>query len=44
MIPLFVLAWGSKDVAVGEAAGAILSGLSCVTLGVLLAAVTPPPG
>lgn len=41
VIPLFVLAWASKDSLVGQAAGAILSGLSCVTLGVLLAAVTP---
>ena len=41
VIPLFVLAWAAKDSLAGQAAGAILSGLSCVTLGVLLAAVTP---
>jgi hypothetical protein len=41
-IPLFVLAWAAKASLGGEAAGAVLSALSCVTLGVLLAAVTPP--
>jgi hypothetical protein len=41
-IPLFVVAWASKNTLAGEAAGALLSALSCVTLGVLLAAVTPP--
>jgi hypothetical protein len=41
-IPLFVLAWAAKTSLVGEASGALLSALSCVTLGVLLAAVTPP--
>jgi hypothetical protein len=41
-LPLFVLAWAAKTSLAGEAAGALLSGLSCVTLGVLLAAVTPP--
>jgi hypothetical protein len=41
-IPLFLLAWLDKDSLTGEAAGAFLSALSCVTLGVLLAAVTPP--
>ena len=40
-IPLFVLAWRDPAALPGEAAGAILSGLSCVTLGVLLGAVTP---
>ena len=40
-IGLFVLAWVAKTSLVGEAAGAVLSALSCVTLGVLLAAVTP---
>jgi hypothetical protein len=39
---LFVLAWRTPHSLAGEAAGALLSGLSCVTLGVLLAAVTPP--
>ncbi len=41
-VPLFVLAWVAKDSLAGQAAGAILSALSCVTLGVLLAAMTPP--
>jgi hypothetical protein len=41
-IPLFLLAWLAKTSLVGEASGALLSALSCVTLGVLLAAVTPP--
>ena len=40
--PLFLLAWLDKTTLVGEASGALLSALSCVTLGVLLAAVTPP--
>jgi hypothetical protein len=39
---LFVLAWRAPHSLSGEAAGALLSGLSCITLGVLLAAVTPP--
>jgi hypothetical protein len=39
---LFVIAWASRTSLWGEAAGAVLSALSCVTLGVLLAAVTPP--
>lgn len=38
---LFGLAWGLRGTLVGEAAAALLSALSCVTLGVLLAAVTP---
>jgi hypothetical protein len=41
-VPLFVIAWASKDPLVGGTAGSILAALSCVTLGVLLAAVTPP--
>ena len=41
-IPLFLFAWLDKSTLVGEGAGALLSALSCVTLGVLLAAVTPP--
>ena len=40
-VPLFVIAWASKDSLVGGTAGSILAALSCVTLGVLLAAVTP---
>jgi hypothetical protein len=38
---LFVLAWRSPGSLPGEAAAVLLSALSCVTLGVLLAAVTP---
>jgi hypothetical protein len=38
---LFVVTWRTPESLAGEAAGALLSGLSCVTLGVLLAAVTP---
>ena len=38
---LFALAWGFHKALAGEAAAALLSALSCVTLGVLLAAVTP---
>jgi hypothetical protein len=41
VIPLFALAWAAKGTLTGNAAGSILAGLSCVTLGVLLAAVTP---
>jgi hypothetical protein len=41
-VPLFVAAWALESSLVGEASGAILCALSCVTLGVLLAAVTPP--
>jgi len=40
-IPLFLLAWLDRTGLPGEAAAAVLSALSCVTLGVLLAAVTP---
>jgi hypothetical protein len=39
---LFALAALKRNALVGEGAGALLSALSCVTLGVLLAAVTPP--
>jgi hypothetical protein len=42
VVPLFLLAWLAKHSLIGEAAAAILSGLSCVTLGLLLRAVTPP--
>jgi hypothetical protein len=41
-IVLFVIAWTSRTSLAGEAAAALLAALSCVTLGVLLAAVTPP--
>jgi hypothetical protein len=40
--PLFALAWVDRGGLAGEAAALALSALSCVTLGVLLAAVTPP--
>jgi hypothetical protein len=39
---LFVIAWSWRRSLAGEAAAALLSALSCVTLGVLLAAVAPP--
>ncbi len=38
---LFAIAWAAHKTLVGEAAAALLEALSCVTLGVLLAAVTP---
>jgi hypothetical protein len=41
VVPLFALAWAVPTALAGEAAAALLSALSCVTLGVLLAAVTP---
>jgi hypothetical protein len=41
-IPLFAIAWAAHRSLAGEAAAAVLSALSCVTLGALLAAVTPP--
>jgi len=41
-VPLFVLAWVDRTSLVGEGAGTLLCALSCVTLGWLLAAVTPP--
>jgi hypothetical protein len=40
--PLFALAWIDPSGLPGQGAALALSGLSCVTLGVLLAAVTPP--
>jgi hypothetical protein len=39
---LFGLAWVDRGGLAGQSAALILSGLSCVTLGVLIAAVTPP--
>ena len=41
-VPLFALAWASKSTLWGQGAGTLLSALSCVTLGWLLGAVTPP--
>ena len=42
VLPLFALAWADAGALGGEAAALALSALSCVALGVLLAAVTPP--
>jgi hypothetical protein len=41
-VGLFVLAWASKTTLWGQGAATLLSALSCVTLGWLLGAVTPP--
>ena len=41
-IPLFAVVWATPHSLAGQACGALLSALSCVTLGVLLAAVAPP--
>jgi hypothetical protein len=40
-VPLFALAWADRSGLPGEAAGLVLDALSCVSLGVLLVAVTP---
>jgi hypothetical protein len=40
--PLFALAWAIPSTLVGQGSAALLSALSCLTLGVLLAMVTPP--
>jgi hypothetical protein len=40
--PLFALAWAVPGTLFGQGSAALLSALSCVTLGVLLSAVTPP--
>ncbi len=40
--PLFALAWAAQGSLAGETAAMILSALSCVTLGAMLAAVAPP--
>ncbi|HEY5188799.1 MAG TPA: hypothetical protein VII87_07195 [Solirubrobacteraceae bacterium] len=42
VVPLFAAAWASRTTLWGEGAATLLSALSCVTLGVLLSAVTPP--
>jgi hypothetical protein len=42
ILPLFALAWADRGGLAGDGAALILSALSCVALGVLLAAVTPP--
>ncbi len=41
VVPLFALAWITPKSLVGQACGALLSALSCVSLGVLLCAVAP---
>jgi hypothetical protein len=41
VVPLFLLGWFSRHTLAGEGARALLSALSCLTLGVLLSAVTP---
>lgn len=40
--PLFALAWADRGGLAGEGAAVVLSALSCVALGVLIATVTPP--
>jgi hypothetical protein len=40
-VPLFVLAWVSKEALAGEAAATVLSGLACITLGWLLVCGVP---
>jgi hypothetical protein len=42
VLPLFALAWADAGALPGQLAALALSALSCVALGVLLAAVTPP--
>lgn len=42
VLPLFALAWGDSGGLAGDGAALVLSALSCVTLGMLLALVTPP--
>jgi hypothetical protein len=42
VVPLFALAWADRGGLAGETAAVALSALSCVTLAVLLAAITPP--
>ena len=41
-VPLFALAWGSSGSLLGDTAALALTGLACVTLGVVLAAVVAP--
>jgi hypothetical protein len=40
-VPLFAISWATRTSLAGEAAATLLSALSCVTLGVLLAMVAP---
>jgi hypothetical protein len=41
VLPLFALAWADRGGLAGDSAALVLSGLSCVALGMLLALVTP---
>jgi len=41
VVPLFAIAWGEGGTVVGDLATLALTGLGCVTLGILLAAVAP---
>jgi hypothetical protein len=40
-VPLFALAWADREGLAGQGAAVVLSALSCVALGTLIAAVTP---
>ncbi len=42
VVPLFALAWADRGGLSGNAAALVLSALSCVALGTLIATVTPP--
>jgi hypothetical protein len=42
VVPLFAVAWAASGTFAGDLAALALSGLGCVTLGVLLAGVAPP--
>jgi hypothetical protein len=42
VLPLFALAWVDRGGLAGQGAALVLTALSCVTLAVLIAAVTPP--
>jgi hypothetical protein len=41
VVPLFALAWVDRGALAGQGAGVLLSALSCVALGALIAGVTP---
>jgi hypothetical protein len=41
VVPLFALAWADRGALAGQSAGVLLSALSCVALGALIAGVTP---
>lgn len=42
VVPLFALAWADRGGLAGQGAAVILTALSCVALGAMLAAITPP--